>query len=443
MMASQSLSPVEAVGPGQRLLLKNVRIFDGLSDRLVNGHVLIDGATVAAVETSPLAEDAHTTVIDGQGRVLMPGMIDAHVHLVGMANTLVDLALGSQTQLAAATLARAKDTLLRGFTSVRDMGGDTAGIKKVIDGETVLGPRIYPSQAAISQTGGHGDFGFVYERPTALGGNESRAEQIGFMRVADGADRTLAAVREQLKLGASQIKLMVGGGAASLYDPLYTLQFTTPELQAAVAAASDYGTYVATHVYNVAGIRRAVAAGVKSIEHGHLADEATIALLAEREVWLSMQPFVEHDHTFASPDSVEKNREICAGTGQVYEWAKRHGVKVAWGTDLLFEPQNAARQSEMMVRLGEHFTTIEALKMVTSGNAELLRLAGDRDPYRAARLGEIRKGAWADLLLIDGDPTTDLALLGDPSRNIAVLIKDGVVVKNSLPSAVASPSPHA
>lgn len=419
-----------------RLLLKNVRIFDGLSNGLSAGHVLVEGVTVAAVETSPIAEDDQTIVLDGQSRVLMPGMTDAHVHLVGMANTLIDLALASQTQLAAATLARAKDTLLRGFTTVRDMGGDTAGIKKVIDGDTALGPRIYPSQAAISQTAGHGDFGFVYERPTALGGSESRAEQIGFMRVADGADRTLAAVREQLKLGASQIKLMVGGGAASLYDPLYTLQFTTPELQAAVAAASDYGTYVATHVYNVAGIRRAVAAGVKSIEHGHLADEATIALLAEREVWLSMQPFVEHDHAFASPESAQKNREICGGTAQVYEWAKKHGVQVAWGTDLLFEPEDAARQSEMMVRLGEHFTTLEALKMVTSGNAELLRLSGDRDPYRTARIGEVTKGAWADLLLIDGDPTVNLGLLGDPARNIAVLIKDGAIVKNSLPNAV-------
>jgi imidazolonepropionase-like amidohydrolase len=273
-------------GQNGRLLLKNVEIFDGLSDRARSGHVLIDGRTIAAVESSPIAETDRTTVIDGAGRVLMPGMIDAHVHLVGMANTLFGLACASQTELAATSLARAKDTLLRGFTSVRDMGGDTVGIKNVIDAEPELGPRVYPSQAAISQTGGHGDFGFVYELPTALGGAESRAEQIGFMRVADGADRVLVAVREQLKLGASQIKLMVGGGVASLYDPLYTLQFTPIELRAAVEAAQDYGTYVATHVYNVAGIRRAVEAGVKSIEHGHLADEATVALLAERDVWL-------------------------------------------------------------------------------------------------------------------------------------------------------------
>ncbi|CAN3131559.1 amidohydrolase family protein [Mycobacterium sp. smrl_JER01] len=417
-----------------RLLIKNVRIFDGLSDRSTDGHVLVDGRMIAAVETSPIAETDVTSVIDGAGRTLMPGLTDAHVHLVGMANTLLDLAMGSQTQLAAATLAAAKDTLLRGFTTVRDMAGDTVGVKKVIDARPELGPRIYPSQAAISQTGGHGDFGFVYERPTALGGSESRAEQIGFMRVADGADRMLAAVREQLKLGASQIKLMVGGGAASLYDPLYTVQFTDAELRAAVQAAEDYGTYVATHVYNVAGIRRAVAAGVKSIEHGHLADEPTVAMLAEQRVWLSTQPFAEHDHSFLNPDSADKNREICAGTDQLYRWATKHGVNVAWGTDLLFEPDRDDLQSAMAVRLGEYMSTVDALKVLTSGNAELFRLAGERDPYRAARLGEITPGAWADLLLVDGDPTTDLTLLGDPAQNLAVIVKDGVVVKNTLPA---------
>ena len=193
-------------------------------------------------------------------------------------------------------------------------------------------------------------------------------------------------VREQLKLGASQIKLMVGGGVASLYDPLYTLQFTPAELRTAVQAAEDYGTYVATHVYNVDGIRRAVEAGVKSIEHGHLADEATVAMLAERDVWLSMQPFAEHDHTFLTQDSMDKNRQVCQGTDRVR--MQKHGVKLAWGTDLLFEPHKAARQSEVMTRLGEHFTTVEALKIVTSGNAALFRLAGERDPYKSARLGE-------------------------------------------------------
>jgi imidazolonepropionase-like amidohydrolase len=415
-----------------RLLVKNVRIFDGSADRLFAGHVLIEGTKIAAIETSPIAEKPNTLVIDGADRVLMPGMSDAHLHLIGMANTFIDMMMASQSQLIASTLARAKDTLLRGFTAVRDMAGDTAGIKNVIDNNPALGPRIYPSQAAISQTAGHGDFGFVYELPTSLGGEQSRAEQIGMMRVADGEARVLAAVREQLRQGASQIKVMAGGGVASLYDPLYTMQFTARELRAAVDAAEDYGTYVAAHVYSVAGIHRAVDAGVKCIEHGHLADEPTVAMLAERGVWLSTQPFAEHDHNFPNPENAEKQREICTGTDRLYNWARKHGVKTAWGTDLLFEPELAGKQSEMMTRLGGYFTNVEALKLVTSGNAGLFRLSGERDPYKAARLGEISVGAWADVLLINGDPTADLGLLADPDKNIAVIVKDGTVVKNHL-----------
>lgn len=415
-----------------RLLIKNAQIFDGVSGNLVPGHVLVEGRTIAAVGTAPIPERADMTVIDGADRVLMPGMTDAHVHLFGMANSMAELLNATHTQLAAATLAGAKDVLLRGFTTVRDVAGDTVGIRNVIDADPALGPRIYSSQAAISQTAGHGDFGFPFERPTALGGRESRAEQIGMMRIADGPDRVLAAVREQLKSGASQIKLMAGGGVASVYDSLSTLQFTPEELRAAVQAATDYGTYVCAHVYTVEGIRRAVESGVKSIEHGHLADEPTMAMLAERDVWLSTQPFADHDHNMTDPVLAAKGRQVCKGTGQVYQWAKKQGVKVAWGTDLLFEPENNFKQSQMVARLGEFFTPVEALKMVTSGNADLFRLCGERDPYGSARIGEITTGAWADMLLINGDPTTDLNLLADPGPNIALIVKDGVIVKNML-----------
>ncbi|PTR43537.1 imidazolonepropionase-like amidohydrolase [Rhodococcus sp. OK611] len=409
-------------------------MFDGTSDRLVAGDVLIDGDRVAAVSESPVGEEPgrETKVIDGGGRVLMPGMCDAHVHLVGNANSYVDMVTGSESHIAINGLAEAKNMLLRGFTAVRDMAGDTSSIKSAIDRGQFLGPRIYPSQAAVSQTSGHGDFGFVYETPTALGGAESRAEQIGFMRVADGEAQVLASVREQLKKGASQIKVMVGGGAASMYDPLYTVQFTDGELRAAVNAATDYGTYVATHVYNVTGIRRAIEAGVRSIEHGHLADEPTIALLAEREIWLSMQPFALGDHHYPDANRAGKDREICTGVENVYGWAKKHGVNVAWGTDLLLEPQIAPRQSVMAARLGDYYSNVDALRMLTSGNAELFRLAGERDPYREAPFGVIAEGAWADVLLVDGNPIEDLSLIGDPGKSLSVIVKNGEIVKNTL-----------
>jgi len=423
-----------ATGSGERLLFRDVRVFDGESAALVHGDVLIDGDRIEAVSESPIgdAPGRETVVIDGGGRVLMPGMSDAHVHLVGNANSYLDLLTGSQAHIALNGVAEARNMLSRGFTAVRDMAGDTASIKAAVDRGQFPGPRIYPSQAAISQTSGHGDFGFVYDTPTELGGVENRSEAIGFMRIANGEPQVLAAVREQLKRGASQIKLMVGGGAASMYDPLYTVQFTAGELRAAVDAATDYGTYVATHVYNVTGIRRAIEAGVTSIEHGHLADEDTIALMAERGVWLSMQPFAEDDHHFPDSDRAAKNREICGGVERVYGWAREHGVQVAFGTDLLLEPESAARQSAMAARLADYFSNVDALRMLTSGNARLFRLAGERDPYRDARFGVIAPRAWADVLLVDGNPLDDLSLLADPAKYLAVIVKGGAVHKNAL-----------
>ncbi len=270
----------------------------------------------------------------------MPGLSDAHVHLMGNANSMMEFLQGPTGALYGNTIAEAKRMLLRGFTTVRDMGGDTAPVKSLIDRGVFEGPRIFPSQAMISQTSGHADFSFVYDVPEEFGGAPSRTEDIHFTRVADGVPRVLAAVREQLKMGASQIKLTLGGGAASMYDPLNTLQYTPDEIRAAVQAATDYGTYVAAHVYTPAGIARALDAGVTSIEHGHLADEATIALIAEKGAWLSMQPFAEDDHHYPDPVRAAKNTEICHGTDEVYGWARQHGVKTAWGTDLLLEPQS-------------------------------------------------------------------------------------------------------
>ncbi|MCK8468778.1 amidohydrolase family protein [Microbacterium sp. KSW4-16] len=417
------------------MIVRNVRVFDGVSDKTQDDvDVLIDGPHVVAVSSSPVAGDASDGVIeiDGKGRFLMPGLSDAHVHLMGNANTMVDFLQGPTGSLYGNTIAEAKRMLLRGFTTVRDMGGDTAPVKALIDRGVFEGPRIFPSQAMISQTSGHADFSFVYDVPEEFGGKPARTEEIHFTRIADGVPRVLAAVREQLRQGASQIKLTLGGGAASMYDPLNTLQYTPDEIRAAVQAASDYGTYVATHVYTPAGISRAIEAGVTSIEHGHLADEATIRHIGETETWLSMQPFAEDDHHYPDPVRAGKNSQICHGTEQVYEWAKKHGVKTAWGTDLLLEPQSAARQSVMAARLGEFYTNAEALKMLTSGNAGLFELAGERNTYRGGKLGVIAEGAWADFLLVDGDPLTDLSVIADPDANFALIVKNGQIVKNTL-----------
>lgn len=429
-----------------QLLITNVRIFDGLADELRSGHVRLDGRKISAVGTGePPPASAGTTVIDGGGRVLIPGLTDAHVHVMLAGATQGELVAGGAGLGYLKGAAEAEAMLMRGFTTIRDMGGDTADLKRVLDAGVLPGPRIYPSQAALSQTSGHGDFGMVYDEPTALGGTPTRTEQLGIMRVADGRAQVLAAAREQLKRGATQIKMMAGGGVSSSYDPLDVVQFTPDELRAGVEAAADWGTYVAVHVYTGRGIGRAVEAGVKVIEHGHLAAEDDIKRMADGGVWLSTQPFVESDHAYSNPDSREKNRRVCQGVENTFAWAVEHDVAIAFGTDLLLDPGSSHKQGEMLARLaGLCGSSLAGLKVATSGNAELFRLAGPRDPYQGAgstgerssphanHLGVIAEGAWADVLLVEQDPTRDLAVLADP-HNLAVIIKDGRVHKNNLP----------
>ncbi|MEU3496917.1 amidohydrolase family protein [Kitasatospora cineracea] len=419
------------------ILVRNVRVFDadpagpGLTGPT---SVFIKDRTIARIGAPEEREGA--VVIEGGGRVLMPGLTDAHVHLFATGLSLAGLTTGATGTGYYTALASAEKMLMRGFTTVRDMAGDVASLRQVLDAGTFPGPRIYSSQAAISQTSGHGDFSQVYEdASTFTCGAHARAEQIGFLRVADGRDQVLAAVREQLKKGASQIKVMAGGGVSSAYDPLDVLQYTLDELKAAVEAATDWGTYVAAHVYNDEGIRRAIAAGIKSIEHGHLvAGPETVKLMADEGVWLSTQPFIESDHEYPNPENAEKNKQVCEGVANSFTWAREQGANIAFGTDLLLEPEKAGLQNEMLTRLTTHFdfSPVEALRIATSANAELFRLSGERDPYKGTRLGEITEGAWADVLLVEGDPTQDLTVLGDPDKNLAVIIKDGRIYKNTL-----------
>ncbi|GAB3440911.1 metal-dependent hydrolase family protein [Actinophytocola sediminis] len=423
------------------ILLNNVRVFnagdlhDDLHAALTEPtSVLIRNRRIAAIGRPERRPEA--LVVEGGERVLIPGLCDAHVHLFAAGTTQAELITGATGMNYYNALAEAGRMLMRGFTTVRDMAGDVDSLRRVLDSGMFPGPRVYPSQAAISQTSGHGDFSAIYEDATTFTcGQHPRAEQIGFMRVADGRDQVLAAVREQLKKGAAQIKIMAGGGVSSAYDPLDVLQYTPDELRAAVEAAEDWGTYVSAHVYNDDGIHRAIEAGIKSIEHGHLAASSeTIQLMASNGVWLSTQPFLESDHEYANVENTEKNQEVCAGVANTFTWARDVGANIAFGTDLLLEPEKASLQNEMLTRLATDFgfSPTEALRIATSGNAALFRLAKQRDPYKACRLGVIEVGAWADVLLVEGDPTQDLTVLGDPDNNLVVIIKDGRIYKNLL-----------
>lgn len=418
----------------QFTLINDVQIFDGKNEKTFRGNVLIEGNQIKAISKVPTltGTDGSVEVIDGQGKFLMPGLIDAHWHAYMSCNTMMDLLTAdvAYTQFKAGREAAA--TLLRGFTTIRDAGGPVFGLKRAIDEGIIAGPRIYPSGSLISQTGGHGDFRAVYEEPRPFDCcGLTHTEEIGAAIIADGVEAVTVAARNNLRLGASQIKLMTGGGVASLYDRLEDTQFFEEEIHAAVKAAEDAGTYVMVHVYVPKAIRRAIQAGVKSIEHGHLIDEPTMELIAQKDVWLSMQPFTLEDNQFPTKEQQAKHELVVHGTDSTYRLAKKYQVKVAWGTDLLFNPANTKNQNKGILKLQRWFSNFEILKMVTHDNVELLSLSGMRNPY-PGKLGVIEEGALADLILVDGDALKDITLLGDPENNFLMIMKDGKIFKNSL-----------
>jgi imidazolonepropionase-like amidohydrolase len=284
----------------------------------------------------------------------------------------------------------------------------------------------------ITVTGGHGDFRQPYEVPRTLGAPTTRTEQMGGSMIADSPDEVRVRVREQLMLGATQIKLTAGGGVASPHSPLDVSTFTESELRAAVEAADNWGTYVAVHAYTPNAIRRSIEAGVKCVEHGHLMDEATAKLMAEKGIWLSTQPFSDDEDSNPFPPGSEqraKKLKVAAGTDTVYRFAKQYNLKTAFGSDILFNPRQAARQGAELAKLVRWYTSAEALKMATHDNAELLALSGPRNPY-CGKLGVVEEGALADLVLVDGDPIENIKLIEDPAKNFVVIMKDGKIYKD-------------
>ena len=417
-------------------LINNVRIFDGRSSALsAPSNVLIRGNIIERISAEPIAANrsAGARIIDGGGRTLMPGLIDMHWHAMLVRPTIAVLLAGDLGYLSLIAGAEATDTLMRGFTTVRDVGGPAFGLKRAIDEGIVPGPRIYPSGAIITVTSGHGDFRQPVEVPRVLGAPQSRGEQTGAAMIADSPDEVRVRVREQLLLGATQIKLTAGGGVASPHSPLDVSTFTEAELRAAVEAAENWGTYVTVHAYTPASIRRAIAAGVKCIEHAHLMDEPTAKLIAEKGIWLSTQAFPDELADAFPAGSLERDKafEVFAGTDKTFALAKKHGIKTAFGTDILFSPRLAQRQGELLAKLVRWYTPGETLIMATGTNAKLLELSGKRNPY-PGKLGVVEEGALADLLLVDGDPIANIKLIEDPAKNFVVIMKDGKIFKNTL-----------
>ena len=423
--------------PKTQTLIKNVRVFDGVSDTLSEPtNVLVDDNMIASVSPGATARSG-ATIIDGGGRVLMPGLSDTHTHIMFASLPEMALLVGDPGYNYIYATKDARDMLMRGITSIRDMAGDSFGLKKAIDQGLVPGPRIYPSGGMLSQTGGHGDFRFPNQNNPRFGGNIEQLYIQGHAYMADGVPQVLAAAREVLRKGASHVKIAAGGGYSSPSDPLTGAQFTYDEIKAAVDAASNWGTYVTMHAYHPEAINVALDAGVKDVGHGQLLDEKTLRRMAKEGVFLSTQPFTVCSEPQLDEFSNSKLAIVCKGTAYVYETAKKiEELKITYGTDLFFVPQEVfAEQTKQMERLLPWYEPVEILRMATSTAGELFKMSGpNQNPYPDGDLGVVGEGAYADLLIVEGNPLEDLSAVTDQD-NLKVIMKDGKIFKNTLDSS--------
>lgn len=465
--------PVGAIDiPSEVTLFRDVNIFDGESDTLLKGYdVLVVKNLIKKIDKNiqiadtyevdkktgrlkerPSGEYLHAlqsyrnivtvyepetmekkevkvNTIDGKGRTLMPGLIDNHWHVMFAEVPIPALLTNDNSYLTIVGAQGAGKTLLRGFTTVRDVGGNPFAVKRAIDGGVIPGPRIYPSGPNISSTSGHSDARSFNEPDVP-----HYLEKVNQLAVADGVDELLKKVRQNVRMGATQIKLSIGGGVSSNYDPIDVSTYTFEEIKAAVDAAKDFNTYVAVHANTDASTRRAIEAGVLSIEHAFLLKEETLKMMANKGVWFSMQPIRNDEDAIPFPPGSENERkfiQVTDGLDNVISLAKKYKVNIAFGTDILFDPELVKKHGKLLAKLKLWFTPYEALKMATSTNAELIKMCGPRDPY-PGKLGVVKEGALADLLLVDGNPLENLDLVADPDKNFVVIMKDGEIYKNIL-----------
>jgi imidazolonepropionase-like amidohydrolase len=432
VLALAAALPAAAAEP---VLIRNVRIFDGVAAETRAGDVLVvDGRIDRIAPPGSVEAPAGGLVVDGGGRLLTPGFIDLHAHL-GLQMPRDQLHV--HPTVAGALAGKAAATYVEnGFTTVRDAGGTHPDLARAIAAGLLVGPRVYPSGAIVTQTSGHGDFRRPEApHPTLCNCGLGHEVGAGLSVIADGPAETLAAVRENLRHGATQIKIMGGGGVASDYDPIHTLQPAPEEIRAAVQAASDWGTYVTAHSYTAPAIRRLVENGVKMIEHGLLIDDETARLCAEKGVVISTQVAIFRLGAEKVEGFTEENRrkmqEVLAGQDRLISLMKKYELKVGFGTDLVFGSLDLLGE-EFTLR-ADYFTPLEILRQATSESAEIIRMAGPLD--RHGDFGEIREGWLADLLIIDGDPLADIQVLADPAQAVVLVMKEGTVLKNALPES--------
>ena len=422
-------------------LIKNVSVWDGTSDTLEkNMNVLIEDNLIKLV-SKKISEPQGTTIIDAGGKTLIPGLSDVHVHLSANMSSSEARNDAHWMYTALRTAKAAENFLSLGFTTVRDLGGPVFGLKRAVDEGLVPGPRIYPSGAYISHTSGHGDMRRGNEPSVHLSGGQMHpADLLGWSFVVDGVPEVLKATRENLRKGATQIKVMAGGGIASDFDPIHSVQFTFEELEAAVQAAADWDTYVAVHIYESKGAIRALNAGVKCLDHGHLLNEEVVKLIKEKDAWLVPQAFwtdtpasfwVPGEDTI--PEALNKKiKPVLEGTDTVFKLAKKYDINVGFGSDAYGDLGYESYALKEFTTRTAWYSPLEILKQATSGNARLLSLSGKINPYTEGKLGVIKTGAYADLLIYEGNPLEDIEIVADPEKNLKLIMKDGKIFKNEL-----------
>lgn len=423
--------------PEMVTLIKNVKIFDGIHDRLTPGQVLIENNLIKAVGADVSAPEG-ANVIDGLGKTLIPGLIDAHVHLSITEPVAVLRDQQDWMFWGAVSGAEAEKMLLRGFTTVRDAGGPAIGLARAIDQGKLPGPRVYPSGPVISQTSGHGEHRNYTEPHPNMPGNTPSFFNQHLEFLADGEAEVLRATREVLRLGGTQVKVMAGGGVSSSTDPLHTIQYLPSELEAAVKAARDWDTYVLVHVYNDESILRCIEAGVLSIDHATLMTEKSAKAIKEADVWVV--PYfsllgldIDTVAKALGPQAVEKFLAVQKGAKEQMRLLKEFKIrKVGFSTDIIGDPVALTKQNNEFGYRLHGWSSYEILLQATSLNAELMALCGKLNPYKDGPLGVIKEGAYADLILVDGNPVEDIKVLEDYENNMKLIMKDGKVYKNTL-----------
>uniref|UniRef100_A0A9E7ZTN5 Amidohydrolase family protein n=1 Tax=Bosea sp. NBC_00436 TaxID=2969620 RepID=A0A9E7ZTN5_9HYPH len=407
----------------ETLILSNIRVLDVEAGSLGgNAHIRIDDGRIAEISASPIASE-NVRTIDLNGMTLMPGLIDCHVHVVtstvsfGGNNAFPD-------SLVAARAARLmRDMLMRGFTTVRDLGGADCGLVAAIEEGSMIGPRLVICGKALSQTGGHGDFRGAFDERSA-GSHEYRLGSVG--RVVDGEREIRLAAREQIKAGAKFIKIMANGGIASPTDPIHFFGFSEAELRAVVEEAGMANTYVAGHLYTDAAIRRFIKAGGLCVEHGNLVTPETADLMKEQGAFVvpTLSTFEANSEEGAklglpavSLAKIETVRSAGLASLEIYRNA---GVKMAYGTDLC-GPMHRHQSREFLIR-SQVMPAADIIRSATTIGAELVGLAGE--------IGSVEVGTLADVIAVNGDPLTDISLLSGQGENIPFVMKGGVILKH-------------